>query len=146
MNLQQARNPRTERSREESVLIWRLTLKWWLGGREGRRNPKTQREWARQLGVSQPYVVKIVRRLKRDWLDMADRWRDEPEATLEDLRLAAESRKIASQPQWPVGPHPARPDQIPQQSPAWVPRVADDLSRVDDALLWYATGGRKGAR
>src|ERR1700739_1427513 len=82
VNLGRARNPWTEHSPEESALIWRLTLQWWLGARDERRNPRTQREWARQVGVSQPYVAKIVRRLKRDWLDMAARWRDEAEATL----------------------------------------------------------------
>jgi hypothetical protein len=82
MNLGRARNPWTDRSPEESALIWRLSLQWWLGERDGRGNPKTQRAWAKQLDVRQPYVAKMVRRFKRDWLDMADRWRGQPKATL----------------------------------------------------------------
>src|ERR1700739_1560548 len=39
VNLGRARNPWTEHSPEESALIWRLTLQWWLGARGEGRNP-----------------------------------------------------------------------------------------------------------
>lgn len=126
-NLERARNPWTDRSPEESTLIWRLTLQWWLGGQNGRRSPRTQRAWAKELRVSQPYVAKIVRRVKRDWPDLAGRCRDLPEATLADLRLAAESRKTASEPSHPQ----------PQQKLAWAAVVSVDPSHVDEAILEY---------
>ena len=88
-NLKLAQNPWTERSRDESALIWQLSLYWWM---PDLRNPRTQDEWAGVLGVRQPYVAKMVRRFKREWLDLANRW---PEATLEDLRKAQEKRERA---------------------------------------------------
>lgn len=89
-NLTLARNHWIECSRNESVLIWRLTLQWWMSEP---RCPRTQKVWAAQLDVAQSYVAKMVRRFKRDWLDLALRW---PEATLDELRQATKRRKQAS--------------------------------------------------
>lgn len=104
-----------------------------------------------QLGVSQPYVAKMVHQLKRDWLGRADKWRDEPEATLSDLRRLAETRKIA------FGPRPVavlRCEQIPshpQHSPAWASYSTANPTQIDAAILAYkssdsscAASARKG--
>jgi hypothetical protein len=80
------------RSQDESILIWRLTLKWWT--RDERRPPK-QREWAAQLGVTQQYVSKMARRFKREWLELARRWNGWQTVTLDDLRRARERRQRA---------------------------------------------------
>jgi hypothetical protein len=138
MNLGRARNPWTDRSPEESALIWRLSLQWWLGERDGRGNPKTQRAWAKQLDVRQPYVAKMVRRFKRDWLDMADRWRCQPKATLEDVRRLAELREGVSDPQPVAVPHPKQMPQQPQQPElAWASCSAVHPTQIDAAILAY---------
>ena len=140
VNLAGARNPWTSRPREESTLIWRLTLQWWIGGRDRRRNPPRQREWAKLLGVSQPYVAKMVLRLKRDWREMADTWRGEPEATLDDLRrLRAERlahRALASALR-PAAVVSSEQIPLPPDKPAWATYSTMHPEHIDAAILTY---------
>jgi hypothetical protein len=55
--------PRPWRSEEESLMIKRFVL-WWLTCRDERR--PSARSWARQLGVSHVWLLKVVRTLKED--------------------------------------------------------------------------------
>jgi hypothetical protein len=55
--------PRPWRSKEESLMIRRLVL-WWLTCRDSGR--PSARSWARQLGVSHVWLLKVVRGLKED--------------------------------------------------------------------------------
>lgn len=55
--------PRPWRSSEESLMIRRFVL-WWLTCRDGQR--PSARSWARQLGISHVWLVKVVRALKAD--------------------------------------------------------------------------------
>jgi len=55
--------PRPWRSEEESLLIRRFVL-WWLTCRDSGR--PSARSWARQLGISHVWLLKVVRALKAD--------------------------------------------------------------------------------
>jgi hypothetical protein len=55
--------PRPWRSKEESLMIRRLIL-WWLTCRD--RGRPSARNWARQLGISHVWLLKVVRGLKED--------------------------------------------------------------------------------
>ncbi len=79
------------RSRDESILHWWLTLRWWT--QDEPREPRTEAEWAALLGVSQPYISKMVSRFKLEWLELASKWTGWQDATLDDLRRARERRQ-----------------------------------------------------
>lgn len=84
------------RSRDESALNWTLTFQWWMRGE--RRAPRTQWEWARVLGVSQPYVSKMVRRFARDLckgVSVGAWYTRTGSGTLEELRRAQQVRERA---------------------------------------------------
>jgi hypothetical protein len=55
--------PRPWRSDEESLMIRRFVL-WWHTCRDNRR--PSARSWARQLGISHVWLLKVVRALKAD--------------------------------------------------------------------------------
>jgi hypothetical protein len=55
--------PRPWRSQEESLMIRRLVL-WWYTCRD--RGRPSARSWARQLGISHVWLLKLVRTLKKD--------------------------------------------------------------------------------
>ncbi len=55
--------PRPWRSKDESLMIKRFVL-WWLTSRDNRR--PSARSWARQLGISHVWLLKVVRALKAD--------------------------------------------------------------------------------
>jgi len=55
--------PRPWRSKEESFMIRRFVL-WWLTCRDNGR--PSARSWARQLGISHVWLLKVVRELKED--------------------------------------------------------------------------------
>jgi transcriptional regulator with XRE-family HTH domain len=87
-NLERARHARSRqqpRSTEETLIIKLLI---WQSVVEPRRRP-TQRELARQLGISQPYVQKIARRFATQGMQamLAN-----PRVTFEDLEVARERR------------------------------------------------------
>jgi hypothetical protein len=55
--------PRPWRSKDESLMIRRLIL-WWLTCRD--RGRPSARNWARQLGISHVWLLKVVRRLNEN--------------------------------------------------------------------------------
>jgi hypothetical protein len=90
------------RSGEESALIWRLTLQWWINDPH---NPRTQHEWAKKIGVSQPYVSKMLRWFRGKWLDLTMKWKGWQEVTLNDLAEARDVRiraraRLAEEREW----------------------------------------------
>jgi hypothetical protein len=54
--------PRPWRSKEETLMIRRFVL-WWYTCRDSK---PSARNWARQLGISHVWLLKVVRRLKED--------------------------------------------------------------------------------
>jgi hypothetical protein len=55
--------PRPWRSKEESLMIRRFVL-WWHTCRD--KGKPSARSWARQLGISHVWLLKVVRGLKED--------------------------------------------------------------------------------
>lgn len=73
----------------ESQITKRLIWQWAMEPK-GKRQPKTQSQWARELGVCQQYVSKVERRWVKEGFDFMLRL---PEAvTLNDLRKVRELR------------------------------------------------------
>ena len=95
-NLQKARAsvryrpPRPWRSKEESQMILRFVFQWWTCRDRGK---PSARSWAKGLGVSHVWLLKLVRRFQADssLVDrMAQEERRHGDPTLEQLRRAQE--------------------------------------------------------
>jgi hypothetical protein len=78
--------PRPWRSEEESLMIRRFVL-WWHTCRDNRR--PSARAWAKQLGISHVWLLKVVRELKKD-PDEVQRLQAYGDPTLEQLAHAQE--------------------------------------------------------
>jgi hypothetical protein len=78
--------PRPWRSEEESLLIRRFVL-WWHTCRDGSR--PSARAWAKQLGISHVWLLKVVRELKKD-PDEVRRLQAYGDPTLEQLSCSRE--------------------------------------------------------
>ena len=78
--------PRPWRSEEESLMIRRFAL-WWYTCRDSGR--PSARSWARQLGVSHVYLLKVVKALKED-PEEARRLQAYGDPTQQQLSLAQE--------------------------------------------------------
>jgi len=78
--------PRPWRSCEESLMIKRYVL-WWHTCRDKRR--PSARSWARQLGISHVWLLKVVRALKGD-PEQVRRLQAYGDPTLAQLSLAQE--------------------------------------------------------
>jgi hypothetical protein len=81
----------------ESQIIKRLILQRLLAPEES-REAKSQRRWARELGVTQQYVSKVERRWVKEGFDFMLQL---PEVvTLNDLRRVRELRLAHSRSDW----------------------------------------------
>ena len=78
--------PRPWRSGEESLMIKRYVL-WWLTCRDKGR--PSARSWARQLGISHVWLLKVVRALKEN-PEEVQRLQAYGDPTLAQLSLAQE--------------------------------------------------------
>ena len=78
--------PRPWRSKEESLMIRRFVL-WWHTCRD--KGKPSARSWARQLGISHVWLLKVVRGLKED-PDEVRRLQSYGDPTLAQLSLAQE--------------------------------------------------------
>ena len=78
--------PRPWRSSEETLMIKRYVL-WWLTCRDKGR--PSARSWARQLGISHVWLLKVVRELKGDPEEVR-RLQAYGDPTLAQLSLAQE--------------------------------------------------------
>ena len=82
--------PRPWRSKEESQMIRRFVFQWWTCRDRGK---PSARWWAKGLGVSHVWLLKLVRRFQADpsLVDrMAREARRHGDPTLEQLRRAQE--------------------------------------------------------
>jgi len=90
-NLQKAfispryRKPRPWRSPEEQLMIQRFALRWWIN----RDRNKPARAWARELGVSHVWLLKLVRKFETD-PELVRRLQGYGDPTLEQLNRAKE--------------------------------------------------------
>jgi hypothetical protein len=78
--------PRPWRSEEESLMIRRFVLLWHTCRDNGR---PSARSWARQLGISHVWLLKVVRGLKED-PDEVRRLQSYGDPTLEQLSRTQE--------------------------------------------------------
>jgi hypothetical protein len=82
--------PRPWRSKEESQMVQRFAFQWWTCRDRGK---PSARSWAKGLGVSHVWVLKLVRRFQTDPIlvdRMAREVRRRGDPTLEQLRQARE--------------------------------------------------------
>jgi hypothetical protein len=82
--------PRPWRSAEESQMVQRFAFQWWTCRDRGK---PSVRSWAKDLGVSHVWILKLVRRFQTD-PNLVDRMvreaRRRGEPKLEELRRARE--------------------------------------------------------
>jgi hypothetical protein len=82
--------PRPWRSKEESQMVQRFAFQWWTCRDRGK---PSVRSWAKGLGVSHVWLLKLIRRFQAD-PGLADRMAREArrhgDPTLEQLRRARE--------------------------------------------------------
>lgn len=92
-NLEEARSspryhaPRPWRSEEESEMVRRFVILW-LTCRD--RNRPSQREWARQLGVSHTWVQNLVKKFTPNPAEMYEEIRGYGDPTVAELATARE--------------------------------------------------------
>ena len=92
-NLEKARRspryhpPRPWRSEEESEMVRRFVILW-LTCRD--RNRPSQREWARQLGVSHTWVQKLVKKFTANSAEVYEEVRGYGDPTIAELAMARE--------------------------------------------------------
>lgn len=79
--------PRPWRSEEESLMIRRFVILWFTC-RD--RNRPSQREWARQLGVSHTWVQKLVKKLTANPAKMYEEIRGYGDPAIAELAMARE--------------------------------------------------------
>ena len=78
--------PRPFRSTNEAEMIKRFVFQWW---RNGSHTP-SGREWARQLGISNTWLLKLIRSFAKDPTEMLEIQRANGDPKFSELERARE--------------------------------------------------------